>query len=413
MSSHAAFLPPRECAEPYSITEINEGIAAIIDAGNTLVWVEGELSNWKGASSGHCYFRLKDATSQIPAVLWKNVAQELDWKPADGVAVMAIATIRVYERGGYYQLDVHKMQPLGQGALHAAFLKLKQRLEREGLFDPSFKKPLPASVRRVGVVTSLRGAAVRDIVKVLHTRAPQTDIIISDVAVQGDAAAAQIAAAIERFNHYGTVDCIIVGRGGGSLEDLWAFNEEVVARAIFASVIPVISAVGHEIDFTIADFVADIRAATPSAAAEIAVSDTADAARVYDLFTDRLRVAFSRYIVGINREYLRHITSKSLRVPLQRLRESQQHLDDVHFSIRESLLRHLEQRTVRCAAATKQLFALSPLSVLGRGYSMVTNTSGTVIKDAQSLREGDTVHLQFAHGKASAVIEGVFPHHDS
>lgn len=404
MSSPAVFLPPRECDRPYTISEINQGIATVIESGNTLIWIEGELSNWKPSSSGHCYFRLKDETSQIPAVLWKSAAQELEWKPADGMAVMAIASIRVYQRGGYYQLDVHKMQPLGQGALHAAFLRLKERLEREGLFDVSFKQPLSDSVKRIGVVTSLRGAALHDIVRVTASRAPQTDLIIRDVAVQGDGAAKQIAAAIEAFNRAGSVDCIIVGRGGGSLEDLWAFNEEVVARAIFASKIPVISAVGHEIDYTISDFTADIRAATPSAAAEIAVADTRDAARLFATFTDRFKTASARYFTSIHREYLRLLGQRSLRAPVRLLSEAEQYRDELQQRLEEAVYRHLEKRTATLASAAKQLDALSPLSVLARGYSVVSDASGRVVHSAGRLHEGDKIDIRFSEGSAAAVI---------
>lgn len=404
MSNLSAFCAPRECEHPYTISEINAGIAAIIEAGNTLVWVEGEISTWKPASSGHCYFRLKDETSQIPAVVWRQAASELTFSPADGMAVMAIASIRVYERGGYYQLDIHRMQPLGQGALHAAFLKLKARLEREGLFDPSFKKPLPLSISRIGVVTSKNGAALRDIVRVISSRAPQTEIVLADVAVQGDAAAPQIARAIGMFNEYGQVDCLIVGRGGGSAEDLQAFNEEIVARAIFASKIPIISAVGHEIDFTIADFTADIRAATPSAAAELAVIDSQDARRHVMQLSTRFGTAFSRYVLSASSGYRRLSTSRAFRKPWRLYLEMQQRCDENGRALKESLLRVLTSKTAQLASLGKQLDALSPLAVLARGYSVVSKADTTVVRSAHQVDKGETVTLQFAQGKAQAQI---------
>ena len=294
------FATPREAERPYTVSEINAGIALMLDERNTLVWVEGEISGWKSYSSGHCYFKLKDEGSQIPGVMWKSAADKLEFKPRDSMAVFAVASISVYEKGGYYQLNVHKMMPAGEGALHLAFEKLKEKLLKEGLFDDAHKTPLPPSVATLGVVTSKNGAALWDIVRVVAKRAPQTNIVIIDTPVQGDKAAAQIAKSIKAMNEFAQVDLMIVGRGGGSIEDLWAFNEEVVARAIYESRIPIISAVGHEIDFTIADFVADVRAPTPSAAAEMAVADTRENERYFGLCAERFSRGFSRYFADVN-----------------------------------------------------------------------------------------------------------------
>ncbi|MBN1308568.1 MAG: exodeoxyribonuclease VII large subunit [Chitinispirillaceae bacterium] len=407
MSDSFAFLPPRECERPYTVSEINDGIATIIEAGNTLLWIEGEISNWRPSSSGHCYFRLKDASSQIPAVIWRSTARELQVKPADGMAVMAIASLRVYQRGGYYQLDVHRMQPLGQGALSIAFQRLKAKLEREGLFDVSFKKPLPDSIRRIGVITSKNGAAIRDIVRVVGSRAPQTEIVLFDVAVQGDQAAKQIATALRDCNDYGRIDCIIVGRGGGSIEDLWAFNEEIVARAIFASKIPVISAVGHEIDFTIADFVADLRAPTPSAAAETAVGDREEKQRVLSLVSERFIAAFIRRFHTAHRDYFRLLRHGAFRKPWRLFLELQQLLDDLRRRLQQATARSLRQRSMRLSAAAGQLHALNPLSVLARGYSVVSKEDGTVVRAAQQLAAGEAVRMRFAAGEARGRIEKV------
>jgi exodeoxyribonuclease VII large subunit len=407
MSSPFAFLPPRDCERPYTITEVNDGIAAILEAGNTLVWVEGEISNWKPASSGHCYFRIKDASSQIPAVIWRTTASELQFRPVEGMAVMAVASIRVYGKGGYYQLDVHRMQPLGEGALYVAYRKLKEKLEREGMFDASFKKPLPESVRRIGVITSKSGAAIRDIVRVVASRAPQTDIVLFDVAVQGDAAPKQIVAALNECNSYGKVDCIIVGRGGGSIEDLQAFNEESVARAIFASKIPVISAVGHEIDFTIADFVADVRAPTPSAAAEIAVGDMREEERLFTVIADRFKNAFVRSIHTASTDYRRIARSSAFRKPWRMFLEAQQTIDDAHERQQNALLRLFRQRTERLSSVGARLTALSPLAVLSRGYSVVCKADGTVVRAADQVEPGERVSMRFARGEATGIIDEI------
>lgn len=394
------FLSPQQSDRPYTISEVNEGISLILESGNTLVWVEGEISNWKPSSSGHCYFRLKDQDCQIPAVIWRSAAQQLTFKPQDGVAVRAIASIRVYKKGGYYQLDIHRMQPLGSGALHAAFEKLKKKLEQEGLFDMSHKKALPDSVSTLGIVTSKRGAAIQDIIRVVSSRAPQTDVILIDVAVQGETAAPAIAAAIRNFNNYGKVDCIIVGRGGGSIEDLWAFNEEIVARAIYESEIPVISAVGHEIDFTIADFVADVRAPTPSAAAEMVVADNKESKRYFSSYAQRFGIAFQRYFLDIQNQYEMLIRRNALRRPLRMLLESSQYCDDLEHRCMRSFEMTFKRNITRLSSAASRLNSLSPLSVLARGYSVITKGDGKAVRSSEQLTPGETVRLRFFTGSA-------------
>lgn len=401
------FLPPQKSERPYTVAEINDGIAAILETGNTLVWVEGEISNWKPTSSGHCYFRMKDECSQIPAVMWKSNTPQLAFVPEDGVAVMAIASIRVYQKGGYYQLDVHKMQPLGSGALHIAFEKLKAKLEKEGLFDPSFKKPLPESVRTIGVITSKQGAAIRDIIRVVASRAPQTEVVLIDVPVQGEKAASEIAAAIRRMNEYKQVECIIVGRGGGSIEDLWAFNEEIVARAIFSSDIPIISAVGHEIDFTISDFVADIRAATPSVAAEIAVADTRESKRYYDSCIGRLSFGFQRYFQQITQDYRRAAASSAFRLPVRRLIDYYQQIDDCELRCSKNIEIIMQQALSRFRNAGARLHALSPLAVLARGYAVVRTENGASVKSSDQLSVGSVVQMRFSEGCANAAITSI------
>ncbi len=404
MSSDFAFLPPNEAEYPYTISEINNGIAKILETGNTLVWLEGEISNWKPASSGHCYFRLKDENSQIPAVMWRSSAAQLTFDPEDGMAVMGVGSIRVYQKGGYYQLDIHKMMPAGQGALHLAFEKLKEKLLKEGLFDPDHKVPLPRSVRTIGVVTSKTGAAIRDIVRVVASRAPQTDILLVDTSVQGDKAPAEIARAIRDLNCYGQVDLMIVGRGGGSIEDLWAFNDEGVARAIYDSEIPIISAVGHEIDFTIADFVADVRAATPSAAAEMAVSDNRESLRYFQSLTERFGNDFFRYFSDVQNRVERVKSTRAIRRPLRLFQDAFQSNDELRDRCCRSLRGLFRTYNDRFKHAGFRLQALSPLSVLNRGYSMVLDKDGKAIRSSEEVNTGDVVQIRFARGEAKAEI---------
>lgn len=408
MNSSNRFLPPRECEFPYTISDVNGIIAQQLEAGNTLVWVEGEISSWHPSSSRHCYFRLKDASSQIPAVMWKSTAEQLTWKPTEGMSVMAVASIRVYQKGGYYQLDVHRMQPVGLGDHFVAFQKLKNKLEKEGLFDPSFKKLLPPSIRRLGVITAKTGAALYDIVRVIAKRAPQTNIVLFSVAVQGEKAAPQIAAAIAAANIQPNIDCLIVGRGGGSAEDLCAFNEEIVARAIAASVIPVISAVGHEVDFTIADFCADIRAATPSAAAEVAVGDIDDTRRRIQDAYDRFRTAATRKMVTAAQTFNRTKRQYALRKPLYHYHEHLQQTDEMRTRALRSIHLLMQHRLQQFQVTAEHLAAVSPLAVLGRGYSIVSSSSDTVIRSSEQLAPGDKVTMRFQKGSATGSIGAIF-----
>lgn len=407
MNNGHQFLTPAESEHPYTISEINQSIANILESGNTLVWVEGEISNWKKASSGHIYFRLKDKISQIPSVIWRSSASDLKFDPQDGMAVMAIASIRVYQRGGYYQLDVHRMQPLGTGALQIAFEQLKTKLEKEGLFDSIHKKTLPESISTIGVVTSKNGAAIHDIIRVISSRAPQTDIVLVDTAVQGDKAPFEIADAIRLLNDFGKVDCIIAGRGGGSIEDLWSFNEEVVARAIFESEIPVISAVGHEVDFTIADFVADVRAPTPSAAAQIAVADNKESKRLFNTYSQRFAVALQKYFDRINFRYQNTIKRSALRKPFRMFLEAQQELDSLEERKKRNMEIFMQQHYSRLSLASSRLSTLSPISTLARGYSIVTTKNGLSVRSSSQISQGEKIDIKFLQGKASARVISV------
>jgi len=398
------FCTPQECDSPYTVSEINAGIAQILEERNTLVWVEGEISGFKAYPSGHCYFKLKDEQCTIPAVMWKSAVVKLDFDVRDNMAVVVIGTIRVYEKGGYYQLDIHRMMPEGVGALHLAFQKLKEKLLKEGLFDAEHKKPLPRSVNTLGVITSKKGAALWDIVRVVASRAPQTDIIIIDTAVQGEKAALQIAKSIRDMNSFGKVDLMIVGRGGGSVEDLWAFNEEVVARAIYDSQIPIISAVGHEVDFTIADFAADHRAATPSAAAEMAVADNKENERFFSACSKQFVNRFYDYFTDINDRYYNVKSSKALLKPVRILRNAAQTIDDLQYRRNKNISAHLRAYNEKLQTAAARLNALSPLAVLNRGYSVVLDKNGAAVRSSKELKAGDNIKIRFADGSSNARI---------
>ncbi len=403
------FLFPHDAERPYTVSEINDGISLILESHNTLVWVEGEISNWRISSNGHCYCKLKDSESQIPAVLWRSAAVELPFTPEDGLAVLVIATVRVYRKAGYYQLDIHRMEPRGKGALFLAFEQLTKRLEKEGLFDPDHKKPLPLTITRLGVVTSKQGAAIRDIVKVVASRAPHMDIVLVDVPVQGEAAAAKIASGLAVLNERAGVDAIIVGRGGGSVEDLWPFNEEVVARAIYASKIPVISAVGHEIDFTIADFVADVRAPTPSAAAERASSDRRENRKYFDGCVARFSASTTGFFAGSRKWYDDVLSNTSLRRAKQIIMDGQQSLDDGALDLLHAFKGRVQFARDHFSVAASRLNALNPLAVLARGYSVVTKGDDSVVRSGKLLEEGETVTMHFHEGSAAATVTSVAP----
>ncbi len=398
------FLPPKESHKPYTISQINNGIASIIESENTLVWVEGEISNFKIASSGHCYFKLKDEQSQIPSVMWKSTFIKHKCKPTDGIAITAIASIRVYQRGGYYQLEIHKMQPSGIGELFAALEKLKKKLEKEGIFNSIHKKPLPETIHHLGVITSKTGAAIQDIIKVVKSRARQTEIIVRDTLVQGKDAPSEIIQAIRDMDQYGKVDCIILGRGGGSIEDLWAFNNENVVRAIFECNTPIISAIGHEIDFTLADFVADIRAPTPSAAAEIAVPDEEEKRHYYKEIRKRFSLAFQHYFVNIKREYKEKILHSNFRKVFRLISDSRQQRDFLYEKSIRAISTSLQKKRFELSKKVAQLEALNPMAILSRGYSVISKEDSIPIKNSIKIKEGDTIYIKFFSGNALADI---------
>jgi exodeoxyribonuclease VII large subunit len=444
-------LPPKPVRRVFSVSELTAGIRALIENAFGEVWLEGEISNCKVWNTGHMYFTLKDGAAQMKAVMFRTAVRYLRFKPEDGLHVVARGRLSVYEPKGEYQIVCEHMEPHGLGALQLAFEQLKKKLQAEGLFAASRKRPLPALPRRIGIVTSLDGAALRDILKVLRRRAPNASVLIRPARVQGDDAAADVATALRMIAKVPGVDVVIVGRGGGSIEDLWAFNEERVARAIAACPVPVVSAVGHEVDVTIADFVADLRAPTPSAAAEMVVAATDDFCSRIDRLTGRLRAAARgdlqrrrnavhvlssrRGLAGFHgrlalrgrhagelTHQLRHAVRTSIEERARAYRSLRQRLEQ------RDLARHLASMRGRLTGATGRLSGaagrarhradarfralagrlenLSPLAVLGRGYAVCWNADRTaIIRSADSVSAGDRVHVTVASGEIDCRVE--------
>jgi len=400
--------PETRAEEVLTVSEVTRNIKVILESAFPVVWIEGEISNFKHHTSGHMYFSLKDESAQMPCVMWASRNAYLPFQPENGMRVIIKGRVTVYERRGQYQLDVLQINPAGVGALQLAFEQLKRRLADEGLFDEEAKQPIPLYPERIGIVTSRTGAAIRDLLSVIRRRWPGAEIILRPATVQGEGAAQEIAAAIDEFNEYGAVDVLIVGRGGGSLEDLWAFNEEVVARAIFRSRIPVISAVGHEIDFTIADFVADRRAPTPSAAGEMVVPDKQEVlasighqlARAYRLVSGHIRHSRER-LRGLQQSY-------GLRQPLDLIRQYAQNIDDLQRRLEVSTQKITETNRMRLESAQKHLQALSYESILQRGFT-ITRDAATrqIIKRAVELHPESAVEIAFYDGEADAVVQRV------
>jgi len=453
---------------PLTVSQLAERIRFLLEDEFPKVWVEGEVTGFKVAQSGHAYFSLKDEVALIDCVIWRRTLAHIGTLPADGDHVEVQGSVTTYQRGSRYQIVVNSIRPAGLGRLYQKFLALKERLEREGLFDHSRKQPLPPHPQTVGVVTSPKGAAIRDIIKVLGRRAPQVRIILYPTPVQGDEAPHRIAQAIRRMNELGMADVLIVGRGGGSLEDLWAFNEEVVARAIADSKIPVISAVGHETDFTIADFVADVRAPTPSAAAEIVARDSGELRRLLATAQRRMKSAMDTRLAPLRRvRDLRKRLVHSLRQRVQRLAEARlfrqraiqsfrkrlekfrrtellqeklvrrtrellesrreicrrfellvarekplqqvydmtQRLDVLSERLRQAVQRELTERSRRLELLTGKLVALDPKAILSRGYSITFDaTTQEILKSATKTHEGQLLRIVLYEGEVGARV---------
>ncbi|HTP12565.1 MAG TPA: exodeoxyribonuclease VII large subunit [Bacteroidota bacterium] len=387
-----------------TVSDITRQIKLSLETKFPRVWIQGEISNFKQHTSGHLYFTLKDEGAQISGVMWRSRVASLALLPEDGMKVIARGSITVYPPRGNYQIDCDQIQPVGVGELQLAFERLKKKLSDEGLFDPEHKKPIPEYPERIGIVTSVTGAALQDIRSVLARRFPTVEVVLSPVRVQGAGAAEEISSAIAGMNEYGNVDVIIVGRGGGSLEDLWPFNEEIVARAIYRSSIPVISAVGHEIDFSIADFVADLRAPTPSAAAEMVVRDRGELIEVVRNMWYTIRRAVTDR-VGVLRDSVKSLAaSHALNRPRDLLRESAQRADELERSLISSFSHSLTVARERHRSLDLRLEALSPPAVLARGYAIVRK-AGELVSSAEQLRTGDLATIQFHDGDVKTRIE--------
>lgn len=379
-----------------TVSQINGYIKKLFDTNLILnnIWIKGEISNFKRHYSGHLYITLKDEGGVLKSVMFRSSAASLDFEPSDGMKVMARGRLSVYEAGGAYQLYIEEMRRDGMGDLYLAYEKLKKKLGDEGLFEEGYKKPLPKYPDRIGVVTATTGAAVRDIINVITRRYPLAEIVIYPSLVQGAGAAPDIIKAIEYFDKTKSADVLIVGRGGGSIEDLWAFNEESVARAIFNCSIPVISAVGHETDFTIADFVADMRAPTPSAAAELAVPSATELISTISIMKSRIINAITRQ--NENRRLM--LKSLSLRSPIDRIRKNQLLTDSYMKSLEQSINIILMEMKKNLGETAAKLDALSPLSVMARGYSVAAKSDGKIIKKKHDLNTDEEFNLTLTDG---------------
>jgi exodeoxyribonuclease VII large subunit len=403
--------------EVYTVTRLTREIKGALETDFSEVWVEGEITNFKQYPSGHLYFSLKDEASLINCVLFKNNVIKLGFDPVDGTKVLSRGKISVYDKRGQYQLYVSLMEPLGKGALQLAFEQLKEKLRKEGLFDESEKKELPALPHRVGVVTSSSGAAIEDILNVATRRFANVEITLRPVRVQGEGAKEEIAEAIKEFNEYNEcirktkieanpVDVLIVGRGGGSLEDLWAFNEEEVARAIFASEIPIISAVGHEVDYTISDFTADVRAATPSAAAELVMPRKTDLEEAIESLTGRMTSAVKAKI-DISEKEVKGLSSRYvLKDPVNMFVQKEQEVDDLLKALVSGINRIADNGVSRLAVLAGKMKTLNPLGVLERGYS-ITFKEGKPETEALAFSPGEVIETRLAKGKLTSRVEKV------
>lgn len=394
--------PDADSVHALSVSDVTREIKKMFRENFAPLWIEGELSGYKKHSSGHHYFTLKDSNAQLSCAMWKLYAGGLRFEPRDGLLVQAFGELEVYEPQGKYQLIVRDLRLSGEGALQKAFEDLKRKLELEGLFDPKRKRKLPLFPHVVGLVTSPTGAALQDLKTVAARRWPLAKLLLKPVRVQGKGAAEEIAQAIREFSEEKSADVLIVGRGGGSLEDLWAFNEEVLARAIFECATPVVSAVGHEIDFTIADFVADVRAATPSAAMEIVLPDGAAIAhRLLQLERRLSKMTVDR--VKLLRHELAALSSHwALRQPMHFVQTAAQTLDDLQARLNDSSQSLVADKQSQLHRFAELLKAVSPERILQRGYAVVRGPKGLVLRSASSVKPGDLLDIELADGNLSA-----------
>lgn len=392
---------------PVTVRELTLYIKRLLENDTKLasIWVRGEISNFKWHTSGHIYFTIKDETAQLKCVMFRSAAQRLRFKPDNGMQVLLWGNVTVYERDGAYQFYAQEMEPAGVGALHLQYEQLKRKLEAEGLFDNARKRPLPMMPRRIGLVTAPTGAALRDMISISRRRFPGVRLLLAPALVQGADAPASLVRALELVAREPEIDVVIIGRGGGSLEDLWAFNDEGLARAIRACPVPVVSAVGHETDYTIADFAADMRAPTPSGAVEMVVPSRLDLLGQIDSLKLRL-VAVTRRLVERKRLRLKAVASRPvLQRPQGRLMQDRQRLDDLVRRLGFASGRRIERNRQRLGGLAGRLDALSPLSVLSRGYSITRGADGHVVRDAAAVQPGDAVSIMLHKGSLVARVE--------
>lgn len=390
----------------YSVTEITKYIKNRIEQDGQLknLYLRGEISNFKHHSSGHCYFTLKDSTAVIRSVMFRGKAQYLRFRPTNGMKVTAGGSISVFERDGQYQFYVDRLLPEGVGELALMYEEAKARLQAEGLFENERKKRLPLLAKKIGIVTSQTGAVIRDILKVGKRRNPYAEFVLYPVQVQGAQAAGQIAEAIRIFNRQYPVDVLIVGRGGGSMEDLWAFNEEAVVRAVAASKIPIISAIGHETDFTLTDFAADVRAATPSHAAELAVLDYAEQQMYLRAQIRRLRQAVGRFIEEKKTQYSAYSTERLARQLTLAIERKRQTVDFLRDAVGLQADKQLATKRHRLEVGAKRLAILHPEEALKRGYSILTDQNGKVVRMAKALRVGQVLCAKLRDGQVLLTV---------
>jgi len=387
----------------YTVSDLNAVVRELLEVEFPKLWVEGEISNFRQFRSGHCYFTLKDESSELDAVMFRGYIRDLDFTPEDGMNVLAFGSLTIYERRGKYQIAVRQLKETGLGKLQLAFEQLKAKLQNEGLFEEDHKTSLPRFPQRVGVVTSGSGAAFRDICSVLARRYPMLELRLWPVRVQGDEAKTEATHAIQQANRYDRevepLDALIVGRGGGSLEDLWAFNEEIVARAIFRSRLPVVSAVGHQVDFTIADFVADVRAPTPSAAAEVIAPHRDEILGQLDDMAQRLAQRERTRLENEELRIERLIGSYAFRRPVRRIQDTRQALDHQSDLLSRAFQARLTAARERLDALTDRLSAANPMAVLQRGYAIVERDDGDVVKSAASVGPRERVWVRLHRGR--------------
>jgi exodeoxyribonuclease VII large subunit len=386
-----------------SVSALNRNVRDLLEHRIPLIWVGGEISNLSMPRSGHWYFSLKDESAQVRCVMFRNRSLGIDWQPRDGMHVEARALVTLYEARGDFQLNVEFMRQAGQGALYEAFLRLRERLTREGLFDAALKRPLPAYPRRIGIVTSLQAAALRDVLTTLARRNPAIEIVVYPAAVQGADAPAQLIAALAAANRRREVDVLILCRGGGSLEDLLAFNDEALARAIRASALPLVCGVGHETDFSIADFAADQRAPTPTAAAELVSPPRAELLGQLARHGQSLQRCFRRYL-ELRMQHVDHL-SRRLVHPGQRLAAQRGLLGQLRQRLNNAAANLLARRRKSLEATVRALTHLDPRAVLQRGYSIVRDAQGEVIRSAAQLQPGQPLELSLARGSAQVRVE--------